>query len=453
LRPYLLPKTRRAAFYTLGCKVNRFESDGLAQKFRELGWETVSFKEPADLYLINTCTVTAEAQRQSLQMVRQAVRNHPEAVVGAVGCATRLFPEPFLEIPGLRFVGGCVNKMALPPLVVSLRPEHRTLYLPDEGTPPLEPLFPWPETRTRALLKIQEGCDGACSYCLVPRARGRSRSLPPEEVRRGLKHLSLMGVKEVVLTGIHLGQYGSDLERPTPLAALLKDLLDRHPELQIRLSSLEPQEVGPDLRDLFHSFPNLCRHLHIPLQSGDDGILKAMNRTYSSAFYREGILDLHQRFPTLSIGADLIIGFPGETEEAFSKTYEFVLKLPLSYLHLFPFSPRPGTPAATFPGQVPQKVKKERLRIFRELDRRKRREFIARCLGKTIWAIGLDGGDPQRGNRVLTENYLTVFVSERVEKNERVRLKLIGPDGEGIKGKIIEREGGGLQRIFLGTML
>lgn len=434
------PNAPRVAFYTLGCKVNRFETDGLAYQFQALGWEIVSFKEEADLYLINSCTVTAEAQRQSLQMVRQAVRNHPYALVGVVGCASQLFPESFSEITGLDVIGGCANKWELPPILTSLTKGQKLRFFPEKGDWPWESFFPLPGQRTRALLKIQDGCNGGCSYCLVPRARGRSRSLPALEVRRGVETLSRQGVKEVVLTGIHLGQYGADLNPKTDLFALLGDLLEGHSELRIRLSSLEPQEISPSLFDLLERYPHLCRHLHIPLQSGDDRILGKMKRNYTAAFYQSLIEDLHRRFPTLSLGTDLIVGFPGEGEESFAKTLAFVSALPLAYLHLFPFSPRPGTQAANFPDQVPQQVKKGRLQRLREVDRSKRQEFALRCMGKTFDAIGLGPASLSGKSKVLTENYLTVFVPAQVDKNERLKVHLVALEGDRIKGEMVQRE-------------
>jgi threonylcarbamoyladenosine tRNA methylthiotransferase MtaB len=270
----------RVAIHTLGCKVNQFESACLRERFQALGWKMVPFKEEADLYLINSCAVTAEAQRQSAQMVRQAVHHHPQSRVIAAGCAAQLFPEEFEKIPGLNYVIGHHHKLQIPDLAdlpEDLIPHKRIL--PAESEHPIEALFPLPHEKTRAFLRIQDGCNAQCSYCLVPRARGRSRSLPVEEVISGVTFLARQGVKELVLTGIHLGQYGGDLAPVASLASLLQIRHQTHPHLYFRISSLEPQEVTPDLLDLFHQFPNLCPHLHIPLQSGDDSILQKMNRT------------------------------------------------------------------------------------------------------------------------------------------------------------------------------
>jgi threonylcarbamoyladenosine tRNA methylthiotransferase MtaB len=426
------------AIYTLGCKVNQFESACLSEQFQVQGWETMPFKEKADLYIINTCAVTAEAQRQSAQMVRQAVRNHPESKVMAVGCAGQLFPDEFKKIPGLDYVIGHFNKLQIPDLIGSPEKSHqaRTILFP-EATQPLEAHFPLPGEKTRAFLRIQDGCNARCSYCLVPKARGRSRSLSMDEVISGVGFLNSQGIKELVLTGIHLGQYGSDLSPAITLVSLLKRLLELHPHLYFRLSSLEPQEVILSLLYLFKKFPNLCPHLHIPLQAGDDSILQKMNRTYSVEFYRRLIQNVHQEIPHAAIGTDLIVGFPGEGEKQFQNTLSFISEIPLSYLHIFPFSPRPGTPAAGFPDQVPEKIKKERIQRVRSMDRIKREEFIQQCLGKNFSALVLQPSKEKGWSKALTENYLTVSIPGRFKKNDRIRVRLNSIDSTGLRGENI----------------
>jgi len=426
------------AIYTLGCKVNQFESACLSERFQDQGWEAVPFKEKADLYIINTCAVTAEAQRQSAQMVRQAVRNHPESVVMATGCAGQLFPEKFSKIPGLDYVVGHFNKLQIPNLIGSLEKSHqaRTILFP-KAVQPLEAYSPLPGEKTRAFLRIQDGCDARCSYCLVPKARGRSRSLSLDEVVSGVGFLSRQGVKELVLTGIHLGQYGGDLSPAATLGSLLEDLLQKFPQLYFRVSSLEPQEVTLSLLNLFKKFSNLCPHLHIPLQAGDDSILQKMNRTYTVEFYRRLIQTIHCEIPHAAIGADLIVGFPGEGETQFQNTLSFIYEIPLSYLHIFPFSPRPGTPAAGFPDPVPDKIKKERIQRMRSMDRVKREAFIHRCLGKTFSALVLQPSKEKGWSKALTENYLTVFIPGRFKKNDRIRVRLSSVDSTGLRGENI----------------
>lgn len=427
----------RVAVYTLGCKVNQFESACLEERFQDQGWEAVPFKEKADLYVINTCAVTAEAQRQSAQMVRQVIRNHPESLVVAAGCAAQIFPQDYEKIAGLDYITGTFKKLEAPFTIPSLgKAVSPCLLLTPEEEHIVEAQFPKPAHRTRAFVRIQEGCNAQCSYCLVPRARGRSRSLPMKDVLSGVEALAGQGIKELILTGIHLGQYGGDLSPATDLVSLLEVLLPGHPGIFIRLSSLEPQEVTPALLGLFKKYPNLCPHLHIPLQAGEDSLLKKMNRTYSTEFYGRLIRTVHREIPYAAIGADLIVGFPGEDESLFQKTLDFISDLPLSYLHIFPYSRRPGTPAADFPSPVPGKIKKERLRIIRALDREKRQAFMGPCLGQVFSALVLQPGNEKGWFKALTGNYLTVSIPGRFKQNERVRVRLEKVDlDRGLIGK------------------
>jgi threonylcarbamoyladenosine tRNA methylthiotransferase MtaB len=417
--------TPRLALYTLGCKVNQFESDCLVDQFKARGFEAVSFKDKADIYIINTCAVTHEAQRQSAQMVRQTVRNHPKAVILAAGCAAQLFPEDYQKISGLDYLAGTFGKLDIPFRIPS--PEKKSCpELLHQGEPEhiITPQFPLPDQRTRGLLRIQEGCNAACSYCLVPRARGRSRSLRVDEVRSGVEGLAGQGIRELMVTGIHLGLYGEDLSPRDSLASLLKALLPRYPEVYFRLSSLEPQEVTPELIQLFQKYPNLCPHLHIPLQAGEDSLLRKMNRTYSTEFYQSLIQTIDLELPYAAIGTDLIVGFPGEEDVLFQKTLDFIQALPLSYLHIFPYSSRPGTPAADFPNPIPVKIKKDRLRILRELDRQKRESFMNRSLGQTFSALVLKSDGIKGWVTALTENYLTVSIPGEFPQNQRIQIRL-----------------------------
>ena len=432
------PSRPRLAVHTLGCKVNQFESACLIEQFQAKSWIEVPFKDQAELFLINTCTVTAEAQRQSTQMVRQAVRRHSQALIIVTGCAAQLFPQVFEEIPGVDHIVGTFNKFSIPDLISSLTKEEyaRTAVLPEPPGPLLSGAFPLNYNRTRAFLRIQDGCNAGCSYCLVPQARGSSRSLAQEEVHRGIRALAAQGFKEVILTGIHLGQYGQDLSPATDLVSLLATLLEERPEIAIRLSSLEAQEVSPELIALFKSRPNLCPHLHIPLQSGDDFLLRRMNRGYTREEYRHLIQALKRELPRASIGTDIIVGFPGEDEQAFRQTLDLVRDLPLSYLHLFPYSPRPGTLAALFRDQVPGPLKKKRLEMLREIDRLKRQEFAAQALGQVFSALVLKPLKEKGGYETLTENYLTVRVEGNLRRNDRVRIRLTAFGPQGIRGEV-----------------
>jgi threonylcarbamoyladenosine tRNA methylthiotransferase MtaB len=288
-------------------------------------------------------------------------------------------------------------------------------------------------------LRIQEGCDSRCSYCLVPAARGPARSLAPEDVREGLRRLARQGVPEIILTGIHLGQYGRDLGSEWALSGLLGRVL-REPDLpRLRLSSLEMEEITPGLIALFQRDRGLCPHLHIPLQSGDDRILALMNRAYTTSAYQKLLHRLRETLPLAALGADVIVGFPGEDEASFQRTLDFLTGLPLSYLHVFPFSPRPGTPAALFPNQVPSSVRKERARRLRDLDREMRRRFLELNLGQEAEAVVLGSAGTEGRVPVLTENYLTVQVPGPLVAEEIIRVRIIGGLGPDLVGKRVAR--------------
>ena len=431
---------KKVAIHTLGCKVNRFESESLAQAFQEQGWAPVSFQEAADLYIVNTCAVTAEAQRQSAQAVRSIARRSPEALIAAAGCAAQLFPETFSPISGLDYLFGTGNKSEIPlsedfsQKTGSLQIRIQPLSLPG----PLSLECPLPSLRTRALFRIQEGCDAQCSYCIVPQARGPSRSLPPERVKEGLCRLGAAGIQEVILTGIHLGQYGRDLQPPWSLTELLVAVLKAPGRPFLRLSSLEMHEITPGLIALFKMEPRLCPHLHIPLQSGDDPILQRMNRPYSTAEYAELIQRLHSELPLAALGADVIVGFPGEDERTFQRTHDFIAHLPLTYLHVFPYSSRPGTPAALFTGQVSAAEKKEWARRLRALDQEKRFDFYRRAAGREFSALVLRSIGPDGWCEGLTGNYLPVRFQGLFPKNTRLRVRIIGRDGKGILAEPVD---------------
>jgi threonylcarbamoyladenosine tRNA methylthiotransferase MtaB len=424
---------KKVAIHTLGCKVNRFESEALVQAFQEQGWAAVSFQEAADLYLVNTCAVTAEAQRQSAQAVRSIARRSPEALIAAAGCAAQLFPETFSQITGLDYLYGTRNKSEIPLSEdFSQKPGSPQIRIQPLFPPsPLSLECPQPSLRTRALFRIQEGCDAQCSYCIVPQARGPSRSLPPERVQEGLFRLGAAGVREIILTGIHLGQYGRDLQPSWSLTELLAEVLKTPDRSFLRLSSLEMHEVTPGLVSLFKEEPRLCPHLHIPLQSGDNRILNRMNRPYSTEEYAELLHRLHSELPYAALGADVIVGFPGEDESAFQRTHDFIAHLPLTYLHVFPYSSRPGTPAALFAGQVSAGEKKERARRLRALDQEKRSDFYRRCAGREFSALVLRSPGPDGWCEGLTGNYLPIRFPGLFQKNAHLRVRIIGRDGQG----------------------
>jgi threonylcarbamoyladenosine tRNA methylthiotransferase MtaB len=400
---------------TLGCKVNQYESACLQARFEEDGWVAASPGEPVDVTIVNTCIVTQAASHQSRQEIRKAIRENEKGTVAAIGCYGQAFPEDLKSIKGLRLIAGNVEKGRIP---------HFLSSLPDEDGPvnfstpfPHGMRFEAMNTRTfpgrsRAFLKIQDGCESFCSYCIVPFARGPYRTLPPGDVLRALERFSVEGYGEVVMTGIHLGKYGIDVAGHEDLKSLLRVVAKEKLPLRIRLSSLEPGEIDEDLIDMVASETWLCRHFHIPLQSGDDGILKKMGRTYSSRTFAALVKKIHDRIPFAAIGADVMTGFPGEDHTAHSNSVALLEDLPVSYLHVFPYSRRPGTPAAELPAHVPPGEKKKRAAGLRSLGASKRLRFFESCTGRVLEVVTEGWHAKERGLlRGISDNYVPVIFS------------------------------------------
>jgi len=402
-----------AALVTLGCKVNQCETAYLEERLRGAGYEIVPFPGPADLYCVNTCAVTARAAMESRQLIRRALRRNPGARVVVTGCYAQVAPAEIARIPGVSLILGSSEKLALLEHLAGLMSAAvATVRVGDPratGIPQPLALSAF-AGRTRAFLKIQDGCDARCSYCIVPHARGRSRSIPAAPVLEQVERFLAAGFQEIVLTGIHLGQWGHDLEPPRHLTSLIGDIFERCPPPRLRLSSLEPGEITGKLLDLVAAEPRLCPHLHIPLQSGDAAVLRQMNRTYHPRFYRDLVRDAVARIPGLAVGADVLVGFPGETEACFLNTYRLLESLPLAYLHVFPFSPRPGTPAEVMRGRVPPPVIRTRSALLRELDRVKRLAFMG-CFVGTVRSVLVEGRSAADGGRLgFSDNYIPVLV-------------------------------------------
>jgi len=347
---------------TLGCKVNQCESDSIAARLEQDGWHPNPGRDAADLIIINTCAVTGKAAMQSRQAIRQERRRSPRARIIVTGCYAELEPETIQKTTGEDDIVGHRDKFRIPERLTSptdpLAPRHSRT---DAGEPAASfapaHLIPG-SSRTRPVLKIQDGCNAFCAYCVVPRARGRSRSMPVDDVIENLRCLQQAGYQEIVLSGIHLGCYGFDLEPSTSLQRLL-ERIDRETEIpRARLSSIEPKELTDDIIALVAGSTRFCDHFHIPLQSGDDRILHLMKRPYTAEQFARLVRNIREQIPEAAIGADVLIGFPGETDAAFERTYALVANLPITYLHVFPFSPRDGTPAADMPNQIPAHVKK-----------------------------------------------------------------------------------------------
>ncbi|MEW5722325.1 MAG: tRNA (N(6)-L-threonylcarbamoyladenosine(37)-C(2))-methylthiotransferase MtaB [Thermodesulfobacteriota bacterium] len=421
-----------ASVQTLGCKVNQFESAALGRMLVEAGFLLVPKDRPADLTVINTCTVTHRADFEVRNLARRAHRANPAGRTVITGCLAQLRPEEMAGLPGVVLVAGQDKKGEILRLLEGLREPALVVPPPGASGVILDLGFPAFD-RTRTFFRVQDGCGAGCSYCTVPAARGPSRSLPLERVLAGLEHYAGQGYAEVVLTGIHLGAWGLDLAPGLDLAYLLDRVTEDENGPRLRLSSVEPNEVGEDIQHLLGSRTRICPHLHLPLQSGSDRILRAMCRPYTARTFRELVLNLHAIREDLCFGADVMAGFPGEKDEDFTRTIELVSALPLAYLHVFPFSRRPGTPAAAMSGQVPEPVKKRRVSQLRELGGRKRIEFFHRFLGRVRPALVENSPDRATGlARGLTDNYLRVLIAPPAPPpgtTALVRLERIGPDG------------------------
>lgn len=410
---------KRVSITTLGCKVNQFETAGLEKAFQDRGFKLVSLTEEADICIVNTCTVTSRTDRQCRQIIRQLRRRNPKALTVMTGCYAEVARDEIEKIGGIDLIIGNRAKPKIPQLVDSFLPQS------DEAPPLMNgkdidtwtgwpELVPAPMDHTRALLKVQDGCDVYCSFCIVPYARGRSRSLPLDGVLARMKGLAEGGYKEVVLTGVNLGQYGLDLHPPIDLHDLLEVLEDKKTPVRIRLSSIEPMELNRDILSLIARSKKVCHHLHIPLQSGDDEILEKMGRPYSSAGFAETIWTAIHEIPDVTIGMDVIVGFPGEEDRHFENTYHFLEGLPFTYLHIFPFSARKGTPASQLRNALPSTTLKKRSSRLRFLSQKTRERVYQGYIGKILEVLveGASSGGHFQG---LTENYLRVFFNGKKE--------------------------------------
>ena len=433
--------SRSFKIVTLGCKVNQYESASFNEAFSEAGLQQGKGDDACDLIVVNTCIVTLRAAHQSRQAIRKAIRENPGACVAAVGCYAQAFPEEIRDIDGVSFVvdNRCKSEVIRQVLRGGSSSEQVLSLKAFEESAPFDffPINRFPG-RARAYLKIQDGCRSFCSYCIVPMTRGPYRSLSPEKVLSSLQALSKNGHREVVLTGIHLGKYGIDLPGGVNLVALLRVIEEEKFPLRIRLSSLEPNEIERDLMEMVASRDWLCPHFHIPLQSGDDGVLKRMNRTYPAAFFEKVVQTLYEWIPDVAIGVDVMTGFPGEDPVAHRNSYSLIQALPVSYLHVFPFSPRPGTRAWDFKGRIGSETLKERATELRALGRKKRRHFYGDCLNKW-YPVLVEGPDASRAGfmKGTSDNYLpVVFQGDKMLKGTIVQVRMEGVLEDGVVGSI-----------------
>jgi threonylcarbamoyladenosine tRNA methylthiotransferase MtaB len=399
---------KKVALHTLGCKLNYSETSSIGMQFLEKEFEVVDFQEEADVYVLNTCSVTESAERECRQIIRRALRQNPEAFVIVTGCYAQLRPYEISQIEGVDAVLGSNEKFKLFSLLENFNKRDLTCI----SVTPTENLTEFgvahstdADSRTRAFLKIQDGCDYTCSFCTIPLARGASRSLALKEVVDDFKKLLDAGYKEIVLTGVNVGDYGKNIG--TNLFNLLTELIKIGSEFRIRISSIELNLLSDEIIELVSESEKLCNHFHIPLQSGSPGILKAMQRRYTIEDYENLIHKVKNRLPDAGIGVDVIVGFPGETEEDFIHTHNFLRELPISYLHVFTYSERPDTKAISLPGVVDVQERKRRNNILRILSEKKRAKFYSDMIG-TNQDVLFENANKNGLIQGFTSNYIRV---------------------------------------------
>lgn len=432
---------RTVAFHTLGCKLNYAETSSIGRLFEDAGYQEQDFNTAADIYVINTCSVTDFADRKCRKVVRQALRHNPQAFVVVIGCYAQLKPKEIAEIPGVDLVLGAAEKFRILEFIDNLSKSPgkgmvRAGEVREAST--FVNAFSFGD-RTRSFLKVQDGCDYKCSFCTIPQARGRSRSDSVENAVTNAWHIGEMGAREIVLTGVNIGDFGNgefmDVDSPARKEAKFIDLITALDEVEnihrFRISSIEPNLCTDEIIDFVADSKRFAPHFHMPLQSGSDKLLQLMRRRYRSALYAERVARIKSRMPHCCIGVDVIVGFPGETEEDFLDTYRFLQELDISYLHVFTYSERPNTPAANMPGVVPVEERRRRNEMLTILSEKKRRYFYEQHLGQTRTALFEQHSSPGSISG-FTDNYIRIqapYDPQRINTLAPVRLDSINVEG------------------------
>ncbi len=427
---------KKVAFHTLGCKLNYSETSTIAHRFRNDGYEQVSFKEAADVYVINTCSVTENADRQFKSVVKQALNQNPDAFVAAIGCYAQLKPEELASVDGVDLVLGATEKFNIVSFLEDLTKNHEGKIHSCE----IEEADFYVGSyaigdRTRAFLKVQDGCDYKCSFCTIPMARGISRSDTLENVLQNAQEISEQGIKEIVLTGVNIGDYGKgefgNKKHEHSFYDLVKALDKLDGIERIRISSIEPNLLSDEIIDLVAGSTKFVPHFHIPLQSGSNKILRKMKRRYLRDLYRRRVEYIREKMPEACIGVDVIVGFPGESDADFLETYTFLQELDISYLHVFSYSERDNTAAASMDQVVPMNIRKKRSKMLRGLSAKKRRAFYEGQLGKRR-SVLLEDENRKGYMYGFTENYVRVktpWNPDLANTLQEVNLENIGEDG------------------------
>ena len=429
----------KIAFYTLGCKVNQYETQALEQLVTQRGHSLVPFEEAADAYVINTCTVTAVSDKKSRQVIRRARKAAPDAVIAVCGCYPQTHPDD-VEKLGVDLISGTGDRTGFVDLLEREWSDRQPITALDDAFSrrTFEPLPAGGlEGRTRAMLKMEDGCVNFCSYCIIPYARGRVRSLPLADCVRQARELEAAGYREIVLTGIEISSWGQDLEgKPELIEAIEAICQGLSPDTRVRLGSLEPRTITPDFCRRAAALPNLCPHFHLSMQSGCDTVLARMNRKYDSNRYYESVKFLHEAYDRPAITTDLIVGFPGETEEEFQRTLDFIQKCAFSAMHIFPYSKRPGTPAAKLPGQVLNAVKEERAHRAAQIARTMQDAYLDSWVGETVPVLFEEEREGLwRGH---TTRYCEVTVQSAQPLHNQLRqVRLTGRDGGALQGVLV----------------
>ena len=429
----------KIAFYTLGCKVNQYETQALEQLVTQRGHSLVPFEEAADAYVINTCTVTAVSDKKSRQVIRRARKAAPDAVIAVCGCYPQTHPDD-VEKLGVDLIAGTGDRTGFVDLLEREWSDRQPITALDDAFQrrTFEPLPAGGlEGRTRAMLKMEDGCVNFCSYCIIPYARGRVRSLPLDDCVRQARELEAAGYREIVLTGIEISSWGQDLEgKPELIEAIEAICQGLSPDTRVRLGSLEPRTITPDFCRRAAALPNLCPHFHLSMQSGCDTVLARMNRKYDSNRYYESVKFLHEVYDRPAVTTDLIVGFPGETEEEFQQTLDFIQKCAFSAMHIFPYSKRPGTPAAKLPGQVLNAVKEERAHRAAQIARTMQDAYLDRWVGETVPVLFEEEREGLwRGH---TTRYCEVTVQSAQPLHNQLRqVRLTGRDGGALQGVLV----------------
>jgi threonylcarbamoyladenosine tRNA methylthiotransferase MtaB len=443
-----------------GCRATQADGAAIERSLLQRGLIASEHRDRASVVVLNTCTVTAEADKDARAAIRRVHHENPDSKILVTGCYAQRAPQEIAELPGVTWVVGNSHKTQIAEVI---SPAGRRDFVPVDSlnahfnysiTPSqdhsifVSDIFAHTELlaapvfeasthseKTRPNLKVQDGCNNRCSFCVIPYTRGQSRSLALEEAVREVNELVAAGYKEVVISGINLGRWGRDFSKQARFEELVRTVLDRTALEKLRISSVEPMDWSDELIELVASSQRIAKHAHVPLQSGSDAILRRMHRKYRPWHYEERVRKIRGAMPEAAIGADVMVGFPGETHELFEESRAFIASLPFTYLHVFTYSARPGTPAADMPGQVPVQVARERNRILRELAAQKNFQFRHYFVGKTIPAITLHRSD-ESGTEALTDNFLKVHLEGKHEANEWVRVQVTSATSDGLAGRL-----------------